>query len=267
MTKEIDNLKIKEFQLLFSNYIKQSEFGAYVLEWPRGYPGDFVSQEMIWNSRTLEDRYKFCGTTRVGEILNFLNLEMECPKANIDRMLRLGGLIQCSGTRIASIGCGSAIELWDKNIIKNKKDIFLLDMDAGALKRAEENIDKSLSATISYHHNNIIKFILNNNNILGKRDLIYSFGLFDYFDLKNSKRLIRSLWKNIDNGGTLIISNIHPNNPSKFWMEYCGLWFLDHKTESDMASLADDLEDVKNIEVELDKYSVYQFLKIQKKTK
>lgn len=186
-------------------------------------------------------------------------------KANEERIYILKQIIQNEGNKIASIGCGSAIELWDFEEYKREiEDIFLLDFDIGALNRAKEKV-KSNFANIQFNQDNILKFILaEKNSLLTKRDLIYVFGLFDYFGIKNSERIVDGLWKFIDSQGLLVITIAHPDNPTRFWMEYGGNWFLEYKTKEELFSLTDNLSNVANVEITNDHFGVYQYLKIRK---
>jgi hypothetical protein len=255
---------MNKFQELILPYIRQSEFGKYILDRPRGYVGDFVSQEMIWNARTNGIDSKLRGESEIGKVLNLLTMEMDNPKANEERIYILRDIIKQSGENIASIGCGCAIELWniDSN---NLKDIFLLDFDEGAINRSKEKIVLGSDTQIKFHQDNVLKFILRqDDNTIGKRNLVYVFGLCDYFSLKHTKRIVEGLWKFVESDGLLVITNAIPENRTRFWMEYGGNWFLDYKSENEMYSLVEGLRSVKKAELKIDSYNVYQYLMIKK---
>ena len=113
---------------------------------------------------------------------------------------------------------------------------------------------------------NILKFILRNprSGQLGQRDLIYSLGLLDYFSLQAAKRIIAALWPSVAPGGRLLVTNAHPMNPTRLWMEWGGGWFLDYKTEDEMRSLATGLEGMAAASYEIDPFGVYQYVSIKK---
>lgn len=266
-SKEQDLKEINEFQSIILPYIHQSEFGHYVLERPRGYIGDFVTQEMIWFARTNGRENKYRGITETGKIINYLTMEMENPKANEERIYTLRDIIKKGGKRIASLGCGSAIELWNiEDNTQDNKEILLLDQDNGALVEAKKHLESKQGLSIDYCNENIVKFVLRKDNkYLRAFDLVYVFGLCDYFNLKNSKRIVEGVWDMVDSGGLLVVTNAHPNNPTRFWMEYGGNWYLEYKTEDEMVSLASGLKDVEDIQLTLDIYKVFQYLEIRKK--
>ena len=269
LSKDEDRREMEEFRRILLPTLKESELGKYVWDKPRGYPGDFLTQEMIWFGRTSEGEYRYRGRTEVRKLLTSLTLDMENCKANEERVIRLQKLLCGNANRITSIGCGSCIELWQLgDMIKdNTRDIFLLDQDEGALNRAREKIDHQAGSKITFHNENVLRFILRNKrqSILSDQDIIYAFGFFDYFPTDTAVRIVKALWKSVAPHGMLLVTNAHPNNPTKLWMEYAGDWFMDYKDEQTMYDLAEGLSDVNDIRLSIDKFGVYQYLEIIKK--
>ena len=107
---------------------------------------------------------------------------------------------------------------------------------------------------------------LRNNvkELIGEQDLIYSSGLYDYLSIRSSKKLSAALWKSLRPGGRLVITNAHPSNPSKFWMEFGGDWYLNYKTKDDMFRIVEDLDDTETVKYHFDAYSVYQYIEVYK---
>ncbi len=273
--------KDKEEYLKFKKEIHpillESKFSKYIIHKPGGYAGDFVSQELIWFGRTLKGEYKYCGVTERGKLISSLTFDMEACKAYEERIKIIRDLIQNEGNeiasnkiasyKIASIGCGSAIELWDLQdwIDEEDIDIFLLDQDDRALKRAKQKLGQVKNGNVCFHNENILKFILNQDNtILSPRDLIYVAGMTDYFSTENSSRIAKGLWKFVKPGGLLVVTNAHPKTPTRFWMEYGGDWILKYKTEGEMYRVSEGLSSIEDVKVRIDSQGVHQYLKIRK---
>ena len=240
-----------------------SEFLKYILEKPRGYAGDFKTQEMIWLGR---NKRLSLTNDDIGKSLTKLTLEMEACKANEIRINYLKKLLQeYQGKRIASLACGSAIELWniDDHLLQGT-DIFFLDQDEGALINAKRNINLN-NSSLQFHQENIQKFIVGGLGVMGNRDLIYLVGLFDYFKLKSIKKIISKLWTFVKPQGEIMFTNAHPLNPTKLWMEYVVQWVLNYKTKEELLEVTIDLDNVKSIEYSIDDLNVYQYLRIRKK--
>ncbi len=247
--------------------IHESEFAKYVYDKPRGYPGDYVTQEMIWNSRA-GFQANHAGSTEAGKLMNAFNLQLPNCKANCFRINMLKDrVMKANGASIASIGCGSCIELWELPNATLKNISFLgIDQDEGAIESARKHLNCT-GDNIRFHQDNILKFVLrkNKSTVLGKRDLIYMMGLIDYFSANSARRIIKGLWETVKPGGTFIFSNAHPKNPTRIWMEYGGQWVLNYKDKQDMFAIIKGLDDVKDVDYLMDDYQVYQYIIMHKK--
>lgn len=261
-----DERECLRFRETIQPFLMQSTFCRYAFEKPRGYAGDFVTQEMIWNGRTSGDQHRYAGKTELGRIINSLSLDMECCRANEERVYRLREYIRSNGKRIASIGCGSCIELWDlPELRQDSWDIYLVDQDELALERAKVEIGELPESAIEFHQNNVLKLALGGfDKSKQNRDLVYLFGLLDYFPVKQAARIVQSIWKNVAPEGLLIVTNAAPGNPTRTWMEYGIDWYLDYKSEATMYELGASLEGVAELKVVIDSLGVYQFLEIRK---
>ena len=62
-------------------------------------------------------------------------------------------------------------------------------------------------------------------------------GLFDYLATPVAKAVIEKLYQLLIPGGELVIGNFHVSNPSKYFMEYWGDWYLMHRTEEEFKDL------------------------------
>ena len=99
---------------------------------------------------------------------------------------------------------------------------------------------------------------------LGKRDLIYSAGLFDYLNPRSFKALITSLYEALAPGGQLLVGNVATHNPTRWFMEYCLDWFLIHRSGAELLALAADLRPVPgDLAVESEPLGVNLFLRIR----
>ena len=266
-SEERDREEMMEFRMACLPRILQSKFAYHVFSKPRGFPGDYITQQMIWDSRKRQHENLYQGISEIGRSLNALTLRTENCRANIERYQILKDhLAKYNSGRIASIGSGCGIEFWESDPTAYE-NVVLLDQDVGALNSAQQNIVTwSHCNNFVFLNNNVLKFILNEQNLyqLGKRHLIYAFGLFDYFNLAHSAKLIKKLWQCVIPGGEILVSNAHPSNPTRFWMEYGGDWFLNYKTEDELKSLADGLPDVESVHLKKDSFCIYQYLRIKK---
>jgi hypothetical protein len=253
------------FQQELLDTVHQSAFCRYAYAKPRGYPGDFVTQEMIWLSRTKGQKHRYAGDTEVGRVINSITMNMDNCAANEHRVYFLRRVIQESrGGRVASIGCGSCIELWDGSALQGREDwdFVLVDQDADALEGARRAIalPSSKARTV---RDNVLRFILRAERCLGQRDLVYLFGLLDYFSEASARKIVERLWPVIAVDGELVVTNAHPSNPSRLWMEYVTDWYLEYKTADSLLGLAENLAHC-TAEVVTDDVGVYQYLRLRR---
>jgi cyclopropane fatty-acyl-phospholipid synthase-like methyltransferase len=69
--------------------------------------------------------------------------------------------------------------------------------------------------------------------------LIYSAGLFDYFDERVAARLVSNLKKLLKGDGVMVIANFGDkyNNSSAGLMEWATNWYLIYRTEEDLRKI------------------------------
>ncbi len=263
---EKDDLKLKRFfQNKILPYTNQSEFCGYSYCKPRGYAGDFGAMELIWKGRTLPHEYRYRGDSATGELINAFTLDSANCRANEHRVNFLSDLIKEAAPKsIASIGCGSAIELellareWSTRPL----EVCLFDQDVDALNAAQDRLS-SAGLDLRFNHGNIIKSILK----IGENsfDFIYSSGMFDYFEQESAQKLVRKLWSAIKPGGRICITNAHPANPTRLWMEYVGEWNLVYRNLFQILEVMDDEIGISEVRIVKDKFSVYQYLVASKR--
>ena len=76
---------------------------------------------------------------------------------------------------------------------------------------------------------------------LGQRDIIYSTGLFDYFNDQSFRKLLSIIYGVLPKGGRMYIGNMSTENPTRWLIEYACDWFIFHPTQDEMIRLADQL--------------------------
>jgi CRP-like cAMP-binding protein/SAM-dependent methyltransferase len=228
----------------------QSEFLPYLLATqtaqrfftkPRGYAGDFMSIEHMYDRVT-------GGNSAVGGFLDEILMRQAAPEAVRNRRGVLGAAIArtvaaCSGrARIMSLACGPARELFDVYATTPPESwprATLLDIDSEALKLVGERLAaKGLAASATLVQANLIRLALGREQLdVPPQDLVYSIGLIDYFNDEFVVRLLEWIHARLVPGGRVILGNFHPDNPVKAIMDYILEWKLIHRTEDDMRRL------------------------------
>lgn len=115
----------------------------------------------------------------------------------------------------------------------------------------------------TFHKGHVLRVLLKKD--LPKFNLIYASGMFDYFNIEQSKKIAKKLWDCLEPGGVLIITNAHPSNPTRFWMEYSMGWYLIYKTRKNMEEVSEYIQqNLLQSSIDVDENKIYQYLKITK---
>lgn len=224
-------------------YMLITENGERWYSKPRGYAGDYLTIEMIYQNTPK-------GTGRLGKLLDrcFLNVAPSMAVQNRRALLEdevnnvLKEKKEGEVTRITSMASGPARELFDvlsKSNGGRNIEATLIDMDADALRFVEDNAReaKFLDRITLVNENLFVLAIGRKEFQVEPQDLVYSIGLIDYFTDKYTLKLIDFAHSLLRPGGKLILGNFHPRNGAKAFMDYVLDWRLIHRTEDDMNRL------------------------------
>ena len=209
---------------------------------PRGYAGDFLTIEYIYQNRP-------GGSGRLGPLVDRCFLNMPVGRAVRNRRGLLAQEInqviaqkEGSTARITSLACGPAEEIFD--VFDQIDDpsrlmVTLIDMDLQALAFVSDRRDKKkLKRQMKLINANLVYLATGRERMDVKdQDLVYSVGLIDYFDDKFVITLLNYVYQLLRSGGKVILGNFHPRNPAKALMDYVLDWRLVHRTEEDMNRL------------------------------
>ena len=223
-------------------YILMSELGERFYAKPRGYAGDFMTIEIMYQNQAT-------GLGRLGPILD---RAFRREPANIAVMNRRGllkeeilAVVEKNGgapSRVTSMAAGPAAELFDvyaELADPQRLKSTCIDIDLQALAFVGDKRDKlRLGKLMELHNGNLVYLALGRQSLdLKPQDLIYSIGLIDYFSDKFVNMLLNYVYAHLKPGGKVILGNFHPRNSSKALMDHLIDWKLIHRDEADMHRL------------------------------
>ncbi len=223
-------------------YILLTQSGERFYSKPRGYAGDFMTIEFMYQNTPT-------GTGRIGPLLDEGFLELPASQAVRNRRGLLVEEIQrtcetstADTVRVTSLACGPAAEVFD--VLSSSKQasrlkVTLLDIDLQALafvtdKAAKRKLQRQIKAV----NGNLVYLATGRQQLdLPPQDLVYSIGLIDYFSDKFVLALLDYVYGLLQPGGRVILGNYHPTNTTKALMDYVLDWKLIHRSEADMHRL------------------------------
>jgi len=218
--------------------MEASSFGNHLLNWPRGYAGDFkiinlmVDKDEGVDPESMEGVISRCA-------LNSPIVQQHREKLRLQADMIREVCQKFENPRILSVACGSSrdMESVQDVIKKSGAKVFLVDNDQGALDDSLARLS-AVSDQITAIKANVVRKLpkimkdLEKEN--GKFHLIYAGGLFDYLSDEIIDMMLGYASKFVKAGGFLMFTNIAKGNPFKLWMEALGNWFLIERSEDQM---------------------------------
>ncbi len=232
---------------------------------PLGYAGDY---EMI--NQIFSDPNR--GNMIFAKLINNFALSLGPAVAHRNRIDILTKMLidearkaSAAGRRlkVLNIACGPSQEI--RNLIAttpeaNHCDITLLDFSPEAIAFSRENI---INLKQKYHSGITVEFIQKSIDTILKEsidirrqydsfsansyDLIYCAGLFDYLTDSVCERLIGLFFKWVTPGGSMAITNIHPRNNTRYFMEFVLEWNVIYRNEEQLMQLAESVSGEKKV--------------------
>ncbi len=215
----------------------QSELINHGRSKPYGYSGDF--QMIDWTY------LKHIGLSSArGQLWDRFYHRQIAPRAVCGRKDRFGQTLaeiakHISGTiMVLSVGSGPAREIKEgaeyANLSPDRLKVICIDNDQRALDYAKEVIGPQWSNSIAFENRNALRY-----QPKSSYHLVWISGLFDYLEERLAVHLLKLMLSGVAPGGRLVLGNFAETHATRPWIEWCGDWFLIHRTLRDMHVLAE----------------------------
>ncbi len=220
-----------EIKSLFSSLLLENTVQGWGFRKPYGYPGDFKMIDYIYTKHHSDNP-------------DFVNWDKyfhyhQAPKAVRNRKEYFKKMIcnQINGKPIdlLNVASGPARDLKEcYDLLDDKSQLIAscVELDIRAIDFAKD-LCKDYLNYIEFINKNILKF-----NTAKRYDIIWSAGLFDYFNDRTFILILKKLNCLLKPDGEILVGNFCKSNPSKAYMEIFGEWFLFHRTEAELTDLA-----------------------------
>lgn len=218
---------------------------------PLGYAGDYqmVNQIMadprqgpntyfqMVNTAFLQTAVAAAHRNRIDILVDFLN-------RTADAAHRAGHQF-----RVLNVGCGPAIEI--QRFLRNHPhpeslSFELVDFSQETLDWTRNTLsaiitERGSPVSINYIHDsvhNLLKRRIDSPLIPSEKfHAVYCAGLFDYLSDKVCARLTADFAARTQAGGSILITNVHSQNPMKLVMEHVLEWYLIYRDNESIARL------------------------------
>ncbi|HAY81469.1 MAG TPA: hypothetical protein DCY79_16820 [Planctomycetaceae bacterium] len=199
---------------------------------PRGYAGDFEMIERIyeqWQSPREELRrwdHFFHAQAAARAVRN--------RKGYFHRVLDSAEYSETQPLTVLNVGSGPCSDV--REYFQGKRDasvvIDCVDVDAAAVAYAK-SLCREFEDRVTIHQCNTFRF-----RPTRTYDLIWSGGMFDYFDARLFVVALRRLMSWLTDSGRVVIGNFSDHNATRPYMELVGQWFLHHRSAEELEELA-----------------------------
>lgn len=219
--------------------VHQDPYTLRAFEKPRGYAGDAVMLDFVYNGvppegTTVIGRRVFHGTTRLSNGLSVIK-RRDYLADLIDRTAR-----QIDSARILAVACGHLREAQVSEALRAGVvgTLYAFDQDADSLAKVEA--DKPSGANIVPVQGSVMT-LLRGKTGYSDLNLIYALGLYDYLRDAIARRLTSLLFGMLAPGGKLVLANYTPDSQGRGYMEAFMDWFLIYRDEESLEACTADI--------------------------
>ena len=224
--------KLAFYEKLKPVLIKDTLLGWTFLK-PHGYAGDFELIDRIHTGYITDDE-NFKNWDVLYHSLSAcvaLRNRKEYFNSLVDELIEEKGFVT-----ILNLGSGPARDV--KEFLDDRPNapvkIDCVDMDLMSISYAEETCKDHLDK-IRFFNKNVLRL-----KVEEQYDLVWSAGMFDYFNDKLFMRLVVKYFDFVKKGGQMVIGNINVINPDRVVMEVFAQWYLNHRSEDNLNNLIKD---------------------------
>ena len=206
---------------------------GFVLNKPHGYAGDYEIIDKFYTYYTAPDErlakwdHYLHGFPAVKAVRN--------RKAYIKDLLseKIEAHIEGNHFEMLNLASGPARDIYEFFTEHPEAPLHVdcIDLDANAIRFATKLLG-DYANRVTFHNRNILRFTPRK-----QYDLVWSAGLFDYFNDDIFKRLITRFLTAVKPGGELVVGNFCASNPDINYMELLD-WILHHRSAEDLIRLA-----------------------------
>ena len=220
--------------------VRQDPFTRRAAEKPRGFAGDAVMLDYIYGTALPEvisdiGRNVFACTTRSGMGLSVMYRRV-LLRSLIDDVIAT-----VAGGRILSVASGHCRELGGSGVQNPafRGEFVALDQDGQSCELvAAEQAGHRVRVLHQGVRDLMMRSPSGGGETLGRFDLIYSAGLYDYLPEPMARRLTQRLLDLLAPGGRLLIANFLPGGSGRGYMELFMDWTLIVRDAAELQALA-----------------------------
>ncbi|GAA4386883.1 class I SAM-dependent methyltransferase [Hymenobacter koreensis] len=201
---------------------------GHICQKPYGYAGDFSIIDRIYTRNASREYRKWDDYSLANSAAQAVRNRKDYFKKVVSQKIHGQG-------KLLNIASGPGRDLFEYYIENPNSKVVTtcVELDREAIYYAGL-LNKEFASKIDFVNKNILLY-----KATVKFDLIWSAGLFDYFNDRQFVVVLKSISRWLEPGGEIVIGNFNQeHNPSRLYMELFGEWFLNHRTSDELMELA-----------------------------
>lgn len=227
-----------------ANLIHECPFTRHSFTRPRGYPGDAGLIDFVYRHPAARPAQE--AATEAGRTVMAFTVNVTACEAVRHRRSILAAKIDEATERharpaILSVASGHLREAELSVALKRGRVGRLLAVDQDSESLAVVDGYQSTVSGVIEARQETVRQILVGKTDLGRFDLVYAAGLYDYLDARVAARLTRVLFEHLNPGGRLLIPNFLWGVREEAYMEVFMDWYLLYRTRSEIETFADEI--------------------------
>lgn len=242
---------------------------AHAYRQPRGYAGDAGLLDLIY--RHPDAGAAVAAASDAGRAVYAVTQESAPCRSVRERREILARTIdrvaaERPGSEMLAVACGHLREAEMSAALKEGRVARFLatDQDAASLAVVAEHARTSAPA-IACRPRSVRDFIAARED-LGRFDLVYAAGLYDYLDDRIAARLTRRLFALLKPGGRLVVANFLPGLHERAYMEAFMDWWLIYRTQDEIRAFACEISqnDIRSLGYVTDEAGCVGYLELER---
>jgi SAM-dependent methyltransferase len=213
--------------------IHQDPFTRHAYERPRGYPGDAPLLDFIY---AVDEGWPLpAGTTLLGEAIFQITIRTEACEGVRARREFIAHLLDEASSEcrphVLSVAAGHLREASLSSAVRRRRlgRFVALDADGESLAEVQRCYGRWGVEVVQSSARRLLR-----PGTIGRFDIIYSTGLFDYLAQGTARKLAAALFEALAPRGRLIIANFLPGLPGTGYMEAFMRWELIYRTRLEL---------------------------------
>lgn len=219
-----------------AEFFLQDPFTRWSFEKPRGYSGDARLLDFIYGHPSVSEAIESAsplGLELYGRTRN--SFSSQAVRERRDLLTReVDGIAAARGGEVDILAvAGGHLREAEQSIALKAGDIrrwVALDQDPMSIG----TIARDYGGTIIEPIDGSVRGLLTDRHDLGRFDMVYAAGLYDYLTLKVAAKLTRKCMDMLKPGGTFLFANFSPEMVDDGFMETFMAWPLQLRSEQDM---------------------------------